>query len=491
MTRDNAYVRVKNGLPGPKAKKWITRYLKNAAISTYIYQFVWDITKWAEGPFCTDPDGNIFLDFYSHVGSAPLGYNHPEILRDCGLFFDPIRTADHDTYIAVGEDPDLPGHIKFRGMGALDFKTSTHLQEKLLELCSDFHFDKVFFVNSGAEAVSNAMKIALRKKYVQVSEFLGPDLYREMCTQLSLKMDQVFPGLYSDYPFFGLALDGAFHGRTMDVLSLNRSKKVHKEGYPTLHWIKHIPFNAKEFGEDEFVVFEDLEKLIKEKVLSRVIMEEGRIPYQLLAFVIVEPIQGEGGYRVSDPIFMHRLHHLAKKCQALFISDEVQAGLFRTGRVWGIENFDVKPDIIAAGKALRLGAVLSRSDIFPPERGAISSTWGGGVYEAAVGYKTIEISQKYNLMEHALRMGDYFMNELQKMHRIYPFIVDIRGKGLMIGLELDTPALRDVVVQRCFEKGLLILGCGQKTLRFLPPIDVRPREVDLGLAVLDRVFKNI
>lgn len=491
MKRDNAYVRIKNGLPGPKAKKWISNYSRNAAISTYIYQFVWDITKWAEGPFCTDPDGNIFLDFFTHVGAAPLGYNNPQILSDCGLLFDPIRTADHDTYIAVGDDPDLQGLIRSRGMVARDFKTSTHLQEKLLELCSVFNFDKVFFVNSGAEAVSNAMKIAFRRKYVQVSELLGPELYRAMCTQLYLKADQTFPDLYSDYPFFGLALEGAFHGRTMDALTLNKSKKVHKEGYPTLQWIKHIPFNAKEFSADDFLVFEDLPKLIKEKALFKVIIEEGRIPYQLLAFVIVEPIQGEGGYRIPDPIFMDRIYNLARNCQALFISDEVQAGLFRTGCVWGIEHFNLKPDIVTAGKALRLGAVVSRSDIFPAERGAISSTWGGGLYEAAVGYKTIDIIQRNNLSENVLLMSDYFMNALSKMQGYFPFIIDIRGKGLMIGLEFDTPALRDKVVQRCFEKGLLIIGCGEKTIRFLPPLDVCCREIDMALSILDKVFKNI
>ncbi|MBI4595745.1 MAG: aminotransferase class III-fold pyridoxal phosphate-dependent enzyme [Candidatus Tectomicrobia bacterium] len=491
MKRDSAYIRIKNGLPGPKARKWITRYLRNAATSTYVYPFVWDVAKWAEGPFCTDPDGNIFLDFYSHVGSAPLGYNHPDIIHDCGVLFDPIRTADHDTYIAMGEDPDFPGHLSARGLGAVDFKTSTHLQEKLLELCHKFQFDKVFFVNSGAEAVSNAMKIAFRKKYLQILQLLGPAQYMEMCSQLHVKRDSYFPELLTDYPFFGLALEGAFHGRTMDALSLNKSKFVHKEGYPALRWIKHIPFTGESLFEEEFMVFEDLEKLIKEKTLFKVIVEEGRIPHQLLAFIIVEPIQGEGGYRIPDSNFMDRLQTLARSCKALFISDEVQAGLFRTGRVWGIEYFNVCPDIITSAKALRLGAVLSRSDIFPQERGAISSTWGGGIYEAAVGYKTIEVIQKSNLMENTLTMGNYLMDELRKFQTYYPFITDVRGRGLMVGLEFDTQTLRNQIVQSCFEKGLLIIGCGEKTIRFLPPLDIRTREVDMGLETMEKVFKLI
>ncbi len=491
MKRDSAYSRIKDGLPGPKARKWIARYLKNAAISTYVYPFVWDVTKWAEGPFCTDPDGNIFLDFYSHVGSAPLGYNHPEIIHDCGVLFDPIRTADHDTYIAIGDDPDLPGHFNARGLGAINFKSSTHLQEKLLELGQEFSFDRVFLVNSGAEAVSNAIKIAFRKKYLQISDLLGPALYMEMCSQLLLKKDNYFPDLYSDYPCFGLALEGAFHGRTIDTLSLNKSKFVHKEGYPTLRWIKHIPFNYSRLFEEELIVFEDLEKLIKEKKLFKIIVEEERIPHQLLAFIIVEPIQGEGGFRLPDPNFLERLQALAKNCRALLISDEVQAGLFRTGRVWGIDHFNVKPDIITSAKALRLGAVLSRGDLFPPDRGAISSTWGGGIYEAAVGCKTIEIIQKNNLMGNALSMGEYFMGELKKFQSIYPFIVDVRGRGLMVGLELDTQALRDRIVQSSFQKGLLILGCGEKTIRFLPSLDIRSREIDLALEVLEKVFKLI
>jgi 4-aminobutyrate aminotransferase len=210
-----------------------------------------------------------------------------------------------------------------------------------------------------------------------------------------------------------------------------------------------------------------------------------------VAFIILEPIQGEGGYNVPSPDFIKEVDRLAKKNSIPLISDEIQSGLGRTGKWWGIEHFGVQPDIITVAKPLRVGATLGRSELYPRQEFRISSTWGeGNALSSAIGYTIIEIIQRKNLLDNATRMGNYFLDQLRELQQKYLFLVDVRGLGLMDAIELDSRERRDRVIQGAFARGLLLLGCGYKVIRFLPPLDVRQREIDMALEILEAACKN-
>ncbi len=492
MNRKKAEITLKGEVPGPNAEKWVEAYMKHASPSTYVYPFVWDVSAWAEGPFCTDPDGNVFLDFYGHVGAAPLGYNHPRILADCGVPFDPVKTAGHDTFLAVGKEPHGSRKLNLKSAPALDFRTAADLQDMLVKLTSRFRMDMVFLVNSGAEAVSNSIKISIHKKFREVRARIGEELFSKMCQQLGIGVSDVFEGsIYSDYPFFGLAAVGAFHGRTLDVLTLTNSKPVHKEGFPAIRWVKHVDIVDSDLDLTEIVSEADLKTLILNERLAKVVYEQGRIPAELLAYIIVEPIQGEGGYRVPRTENIKALSDFANGHNALLISDEVQAGIGRTGRWWGIEHHGIVPDVIVTAKGLRVGAVISRSNNFPNEPGVISSTWAGGDIATAVGCKTLQIIEEEGLVRHAEEAGEYLMSRLRDLKQRHHLILDVRGHGLMVGIELQDTESRNDVVDFCFRNGLLMLGCGRSTIRMLPPLDVKPREMDMALKVFGEAISEI
>jgi 4-aminobutyrate aminotransferase len=366
--RDRAEISVKTDLPGPNARRWLDSYRRFAAPSTYLYPFVWDVSESAEGPFCTDPDGNVFLDFYGHVASAPLGYNHPRILRDCGVPFDPIKTADHDTYLASGPDPALPASLPNPG-GADHFLTPSHLQDRLLAAANRFGYDCVFLVNSGAEGNENAIKLATLRKFRHVRATLGYGQYHKLCQKLGIRTDPSIEGMFEDYPFFGLAAHRGFHGRTLGALSATHSRLTQKEGFPTLRWVRHFPFNGPMEKITALVTEESLTFLLETDRLAQVIFRQGRIPKELLAYVILEPIQGEGGYVFPEGTFLRDVASFARSFGALFIADEVQTGLGRTGTGRACEQFGVFPDLMTSAKALRVGEVSAGPGLGGPASG--------------------------------------------------------------------------------------------------------------------------
>jgi len=242
MDRDTVEPRV-DTLPGPRSSEWVEYHHETAAPSTYVYDFVWDITEDAIGPFCTDADGNVLLDFTSHVAASPLGYNNPKVLDRADEFdmVDPLKIAGQDFYVSTGGSPDetsLPG--------------PAHLMDKLTEISSHYGFDTVFLSNSGAEAVENAMKICY-----------------DNC----------------ETPKYGITFDGAFHGRTLGALSLNRSKSVYRRKFPELSGIHDVEYS--EAG--------------VERLRAKLDADTGHIPSEEVAFLILEPIQGEGGYHIPSP----------------------------------------------------------------------------------------------------------------------------------------------------------------------------------------------
>ncbi|MFQ5911808.1 MAG: aspartate aminotransferase family protein [Nitrospinota bacterium] len=488
--REQAEVFLKTDLPGPRAQKWIEHYDRFAAPSTYVYPFVWDLAGPAEGPFCSDPDRNVFLDFYAHVASAPLGYNHPKILRDCGVPFEPIKTADHDSYLAAGPDPDRPLPLRSAGEAAR-FLTPGHLQERLLATARGLSFDCVFFVNSGAEANENAVKIATYRKFRQVRANLGLGRYRKLCRQLGIREDGHWKGIYEDYPFFGLAAHNGFHGRTLGVLTSTHSRPTQKEGFPTLRWTRHFRYNAPLQEIEALMTHESLDFLLETDRLAKVVFEERKIPRELLAFVIVEPIQGEGGYVFPEGDFLAKLAGFARSNGALFIADEVQTGLGRVGSWWACQRFDVIPDLITSAKALRVGAVMGKREVFPEKPGGLSSTWGGGPIACAVGARTIGVIEEENLLENTANMGRFLLEGLETLAETHPAVTAVRALGLLAALDLESREMRDALVQAAFRRGLLTLGCGERTVRLLPPLNVWEREIEIAQGILGEALMEI
>ncbi|WP_435551691.1 aspartate aminotransferase family protein [Natrinema sp. CGMCC1.2065] len=434
MQRQKAEPSVQN-LPGPKAEEWVDFHHEAAATSTYVYDFVWDITEDAEGPFCTDPDGNVLLDFTSHVAAAPLGYNNPKLMDKLQEFdlVDPLKIAGQDFYVSTGgtpEDTELPG--------------PAHLMNTLTDITDQYGMDTVFLSNSGAEAVENAMKVCY-----------------DNCEQ----------------PKYGLTFEGAFHGRTLGALSLNRSKSVHRRGFPELSGIHDVPHSMAGV----------------ERLREKLDPKHGHIPPEQVAFLILEPVQGEGGYQVPEPEFMRAVNDLCTEHDIPLIADEIQSGVGRTGKMWASDHYDFEPDVITSAKALRVGATISSEEIFPDEKSRLSSTWGAGdILSSIQGTLTVAAIQEHDLLTHAKQAGERFVGQLEELQADHPeTVVDVRGLGLMTAIEFDTKERREAVVDAALKRGLLTLGCGQKTLRLLPPLDVRDRELDIAVDLLDDAIDHV
>ena len=422
MDRDTATPAVSD-LPGERAREWVDYHHESAAPSTYVYEFVWDRTAPAEGPFCTDVDGNVLMDFTSHVAAAPLGYNNPLIMDRLAEFdlVDPLKIAGQDFYAAGGPTPDdgIPG--------------ASGLMDRLTDLTSHYDMDTVFLSNSGAEAVENAIKIAYDA---------------------------------SDGAKYAITFDGAFHGRTLGALSLNRSKSVYRRGFPEVSGVTEVPYCDDRTCSPETCscgFFADGVSRLRRKLDPK----RGNVHPDDVAYLIMEPIQGEGGYRFPSETF----------------TDEIQTGVGRTGEMWGSDHYAYDPDVIASAKGLRVGATVSRSGVFPEETGRLSSTWGAGdVIASAQGALTLDAIEEADLTDNAVVRGRQF-KETMRDADLDP-VDDIRGKGLLCAVEFDTRERRDAVVDEAFSRGLLTLACGHKVLRILPPLDVTEREVDLGCGLL-------
>ncbi|WP_276254057.1 aminotransferase class III-fold pyridoxal phosphate-dependent enzyme [Halomontanus rarus] len=425
-------------VPGERAERWVEYHHANAAPSTYVYEFVWDVQEPAIGPFCTDVDGNVLMDFTSHVAAAPLGYNNPLILDRLREFdlVDPLKIAGQDFYVSGGGSPDDS-----------EFPGPTQLMDRLVDLTSHYDMDRVFLSNSGAEAVENAIKIC-----------------------------------YASGGHRAFTFDGAFHGRTLGALSLNRSKAVHRKGYPEVPGVVSVPFPSTQAEYDQQWCTDGPGGNV---VADRLDPDRGVIDPDEVAFLIIEPVQGEGGYRVAHDDFARDLAAIRERFDVKIVADEIQSGLGRTGEIWGIDHLELTPDVITSGKGLRVGATISRSDVFPEETGRLSSTWGAGDVVASMqGVLTIDAIREANLLENVRERGRQFRERLETAAAESEALVDVRGRGLMLAVEFDTKARRQDAIAAALQRGLLTLGCGYKTLRLLPPLDVTEREIELGADLL-------
>jgi 4-aminobutyrate aminotransferase len=438
MDRDTAEPTA-DPLPGPNAKRWVDFHQQHAAPSEYSHEFVWDVTREADGPFVTDVDGNVLLDFTCHIGAAPLGYNNEKVLSKLREFdlVEPMKIAGQDMYYGAGPSPeetDIPG--------------SSHLMNRLTDVSSQYGMDTVFLSNSGAEAVENAMKIT---------------------------HDHRSPAKY------GVAFSGSFHGRTLGTLSLTKSKDVYTRQYPEISGIETVPFCADRGCDAESC---DCGFLAGEgsRLRNMLSPEGGHVDPDEIAFLTLEPIQGVGGYRFPSEAFMDEVAAVTDEYDIPVVVDEIQSGVGRTGEMWAADHYAIEPDVIAAAKALRVGATISRSDVFPSEKNRLGSTFGGGdILGSMMGAFTLEAIREHDLLANATRRGRQATEILAD--DAPDTVVDVRGKGLMLAVEFDTAERRAAVIEAALDRGLLTLGCGKKTIRLLPPLDATEREIALGTGI--------
>ena len=434
---------VKTALPGPNAKALIK--LDKTYVSpsyTRVYPLV---AEKADGLWVQDVDGNVFLDFTAGIAVNATGHCHPQVVK------------------AIQGQAE-----KLLHMSGTDFyyKPQIKLAEKLGSLAPGRRKKRVYFGNSGAEAVEAAFKLA------------------RWHTKRELN----------------LAFFGAFHGRTMGALSLTASKTVQKKYYnPFVPGITHIPY-AYCYRCAYNLTYPQCELFCVrwvEDTLFRTTM-----PPEEVAAIFVEPIQGEGGYIVPPPDFHKELYKIAKKYGILYVADEVQSGMGRTGKMFAIEHFGVEADIMALAKGiasgLPLGAMIAPADIMDWEAGSHASTFGGNPLSCQAAMATIDLLEK-KLMDNAIRQGDRLLEGLRHLQKIYVCMGDVRGKGLMVGVELvkdretKAPATdwRAQIISKTFEKGLLLLGCGENSIRFCPALTVNAAEIDECLTIFEEALKEV
>lgn len=434
---------VKTTLPGPKAAALIGIDMQHVSPSyTRSYPLV---AQKGTGLWVQDPDGNMFLDFTSGIAVCATGHCHPKVVE------------------AIKKQADQLLH-----MSGTDFYYSRQidLAKKLADLAPGQGKKKVYFGNSGAEAVEAAFKLA--RWYTK----------REL----------------------NIAFFGAFHGRTMGALSLTASKVIQKKHYnPFVPGIMHIPYAYCYRCSYNMIYPECGTECVRwvEENLFRTIM-----PPEEVAAIFVEPIQGEGGYIVPPPEFHRELFRVAGKYGILYVADEVQAGMGRTGKMFAMEHFGVTPDIMALAKGIAsgmpLGAMIANSDIMSWEAGSHASTFGGNPISCSAALATIDLLEN-GLIENARVQGDYFMAKLRELQTSVECIGDVRGKGLMIGVELvkdretkeQAHELRNQVIQKTFRKGLLLLGCGESTIRFVPALTVSREEIDVCLSIFEETLREV
>ncbi len=425
---------------GPLAQSYIERDATVVSPSyTRGYPFVMGR---GSGTEVWDVDGNRYLDFSSGVAVTSTGHCHPEVVAAI------VSQAERFLHMS-GTDYYYPNQIE--------------LAEELSGIAPMQGPTRTFFANSGAEAVEAAIKLAL---------------------------------FSTRRPYF-IAFYGGFHGRTLGALAFTASKIVQRRAFtPVAPPVIHIPYPdpyrpslARE-GEDEG---EAVIRFLREVVFTRKVCPEE------VAGILVEPIQGEGGYIVPPPSFFPALRHLCDEYGILLIADEVQSGMGRTGRWFAIEHESVEPDIVAVAKGIAsgmpLGATLARSELMSWPAGSHASTFGGNPVSCAAALATLRLIRE-GMMQNACTMGQTLLGGLSDMADHHPCIGDVRGRGLMIGVEIITdrdslsraPELRNRIVMEAFAQGLLLLGAGPNTVRFVPPLNVTEAHIEEGLMLFEEAL---
>jgi 4-aminobutyrate aminotransferase len=429
-------------LPGPKAraaveadKRWISpSYTRSYPL----------VAKRGRGVRVEDVDGNEFLDFAAGIAVTSTGHCHPEVVA------------------AIQKQAAELIHIS-----GTDFYSEplTDLAEKLSAVAPMPGPHKFFYGNSGAEAIECAMKIA---RYHTGRQNI-------------------------------IAFLGAFHGRTMGALSLTASKPQQKRRFgPLVPGVTHVrypyAYRGCTGGPQEQEAFSlGCARYIEEKLFKTI------LPPEEVAAIFVEPIQGEGGYVVAPTNFLRELRAICDRHGILLVVDEVQSGAGRTGKWWAIEHSSVQPDIVCMAKGIAsgmpLGICMTKADIMDWVPGSHASTFGGNPVSIAASLATIEILQR-EAIDNAARVGAEIIKRLEGWKHSQPSVGDVRGRGLMIGVELvkdkttrePAAALRNRVEELAFERGLMVLGCGESSIRLCPPLVIRSEEATVALDILEEAL---
>ena len=428
--------------PGPEARKIVSKDTKYLATSTKCSPIV---AKSARGAIVEDVDGNLFVDFATGIGVLNTGHCHPRVVK------------------AVQEQAGKLMH--FAGTDFY-YSAQAELGEALTKITPGNFPKKVFFTNSGTEAIEAAIKVARwstkRKRFI--------------------------------------AFMNAFHGRTMGSLALTGSKPKHRDRFfPMMPGVTHIPFaycyrcryNLEYPGCDMWCV-----KTLEENYLRTM------LPPEEVAACFIEPIQGEGGYIMPPKEFFPLLSKILKRHGILLVDDEIQAGFGRTGRMFAIEHWGVVPEIVAVAKGMGSGMPIGAC-VFDAKydfgiEGAHSNTYGGNPVASAACLATIDVIKKEKLAQNAAKRGRHMRKRLDEMQERFDKIGDVRGIGLMQATELvqsrkgKRPAqkYRDSVVEISYKNGLILLPCGESGIRYIPPLNIKTDELDAGLDVLEKAFKK-
>ena len=422
-------------LPGPKARAILERDAEVVSPSyPRDYPFVMSHGRGAE---VWDVDGNRFLDFAAGIAVCATGHAHPKVVQA-------IKDAA-DGFLHISSDYWHEGQVR--------------LGEKIAELDPLQEPVMSFFAQSGTESVEGALKLAR---------------------------------LVTGRPRF-IGFLGGFHGRTMGSLAFTSSKYTQQSGYfPTMPGVTHVPYPN---GYRPLLAGDDQGRAVLDYIEH--VLFEANVPAAEVAAILVEPILGEGGYVVPPDSFLPGLRELCDRHGILLIFDEVQCGVGRTGKMFAGQHWRVAPDIMTLakglGSGLPIGLIVAKKKIMEDwPRGAHGNTFGGNPICCAAALATLELVEK-EYAANASEVGDYFMDRLRDLQTRHEVIGEVRGKGLMIGIELVTDRsskesareLCDAVLHRAFHNGLILLSCGVSTVRFMPPLMITKEDVDEALIILE------
>jgi 4-aminobutyrate aminotransferase len=438
--------RIQTALPGPNAKRILEgddRLISPSYTRSYPL-----VAKSGRGIVITDVDGNEFFDFSAGIAVTSTGHCHPDVVaaiqKQAGEL---IHMSGTDFY----------------------YENMVTLAERLSKIAPMPGPHRVYYGNSGAEAVECALKLA----------------------RYHTKRPNV------------IAFFGAFHGRTMGALSLTASKPQQRRRFaPLMPGVTHVRYPDVYRGcsggpQDAEAFALGCARFIEEKLFKTT------LPPEEVAAIFVEPVQGEGGYVVAPTIFMQELRRICDRHGILLVLDEVQSGIARTGKWWAVEHTGVHPDMVCIAKGVAsgmpLGITLTRSEIMDWVPGSHASTFGGNPICIAAALATLDVIEKEHLMENSTVVGNHMMKRMADWPSRLKLVGDVRGRGLMIGVEIVKDKVtkdygnseRDRIVELAFERGVLFLGCGPSTVRICPPLVVTKDEADVAVDVLEECIKLV
>lgn len=438
--------KIKTALPGPNAKRILAgddKYISPSYTRSYPM-----VAKSGRGVVVTDVDGNEFFDFSAGIAVTSTGHCHPEVVAA-------IQKQAAELIHMSGTD--------------FYYANMVELAERLSKIAPMPGPHKIYYGNSGTEAIEAALKMA----------------------RYHTKRQNI------------IAFFGAFHGRTMGALSLTASKPQQKRRFaPLVPGVTHVRYpdvyrgcTGGALDAEAFAL--GCARFIEEKLFKTT------LPPEEVAAIFVEPIQGEGGYVVAPTPFMQELRRICDRHGILLVVDEVQSGVGRTGKWWAVEHTGVQPDIVCMAKGIAsgmpLGVTMAREEIMDWVPGSHASTFGGNPVCVAAALATLEVIEKEGLMANATEVGNHMLKRMADWPRKHRLVGDVRGRGLMIGVEIVKDqatkeygnAERDRIVELAFERGILFLGCGPSTVRISPPLVVSRDEADAAIDVLEECIEIV